>query len=340
MTTKIKIVAVGDILMWGKQIAAAKKNGGYSFRSMFQEVRPYLRGADLTIGNLETTFSGREKQYQQKNPKTGYPMFNCPDELAKTLKATGFDVLTTANNHCMDRGVRGLKRTLQVLDRHGFAHTGTYRKKEDSRKFLIKNVKGIRVGILAYTYGTNYISVPKSKPWLVNRIKLEKIRSDLRRLRKKADVTIVALHFGQEFRRYPTDKQKRLVKAVLKAGADVILGCHPHVLQPIVWKNRQFAIYSLGNFISARMRDNLQTESGVILNLTIKKEDNGETYVSGFDYIPTWTQKWSKNGKASYRVLPVKKFLRHPDSHISAKDRDTLKQVWNNTTAHLKGHAR
>lgn len=335
MAIEIKVAAVGDILMWGTQIASANKNGGYSFDSMFSKVRPYLQNADLTIGNLETTLSGREQRYQKKNPKTGYPMFNCPDELAGTLKRSGFDVLTTANNHCMDRGVRGLKRTLAVLDRHGLAHTGTYRSYAESKNYLIRSVKGVRVGILAYTYGTNYIPVPH--PWMVNRTQQSKILSDLRELRKKTDVIIVALHFGREFHRFPSEKQRSLARLLLNNGADVILGAHPHVLQPMVRKNGKFVIYSLGNFISKKMWNKLQTESGVIVNLTIRMEAGQPAYVSSVSYIPTWTQHSIANGRSSFRVIPVRRFLLHPDARINASARQTLKKVWRDTTTLLKG---
>jgi poly-gamma-glutamate synthesis protein (capsule biosynthesis protein) len=332
MTTEITVAAVGDILMWGKQISFAKNRAGYSFDSMFRQVSSYLRSADLTIGNLETTLSGREKKYQKKNPRNGFPMFNCPDELAAALKKSGFDVLTTANNHCMDRGEKGLKRTLNILDRHGISHTGTFRSQKEAKRFLIKEKKGIKVGILAYTYGTNGIAVPSSKPWLVNRIRRAKMLKDLHDLRKKADIIIVALHFGREFHRYPSEKQKSIAQLLLQNGADVILGAHPHVIQPMVQNNGKFVIYSLGNFISARMRNNLHTESGV----RIRKEEDGNTVVSSVSYIPTWTQQESANGKKRYRVLPVRKFLRHPDSHLSKNQLETMRKVWRNTTNHLK----
>jgi len=308
---------------------------------MFREVAPYLRSADLTIGNLETTLSGREKRYQRRNPRTGWPMFNCPDELATALKRSGFHVLTTANNHCMDRGVRGLKRTLAVLDRHGLAHTGTFRTRQAARTPLIRRVKGFKVGILSYTYGTNKLPVPKDKPWLVNRIQRTKMLRDLKAIRGKADLVIVALHFGQEFRRFPNQQQRSLVRLLLRNGADVILGAHPHVLQPMAIKRvngkRAFVIYSLGNFVSDRMLGSLRSESGVILLLTVRKTANGRATVSKVRYIPTWTQRYQVKGRQRFRVLPVRKSLRKPDSRVSKQNRTTLRKVWRQTTSHLKG---
>ncbi|NGQ94218.1 CapA family protein [Brevibacillus sp. SYP-B805] len=346
MTTTIRIAAVGDILMWGKQIASAKRTGesAYSFDEMFQHVAPYLRSADLTIGNLETTLSGRETRYQRRNPRNGYPMFNCPDELAPALKKAGFDVLTTANNHCMDRGASGLKRTLNILDKYGISHTGTFRTASEAQSFLIKEVKGVKVGILAYTYGTNGIPVPSSSPWMVNRIRRKKMLADLQALRGKADLVIVALHFGKEFHRYPSDSQRSLVRFLMRNGADVILGAHPHVLQPMAVvrtpAKRKFVIYSLGNFISDRMLGSLRSQSGVILQLTISKPANGQASVTGVHYIPTYTHKGLAKGRTMFRVLPVKKFLSNPNGTLGKGTLQTLRTVWRTTTSHLKGKPR
>lgn len=213
-STSIRIAAVGDILMWKRQIASAKSahSTGYSFDSMFRAVAPYLRSADLTIANLETTLSGREAVYQKRNPQTGWPMFNCPDELAGAIKRAGIDVVTTANNHCMDRGMNGLCRTLDVLDRYGLHHTGTYRSRAESKQFLIADVKGIRVGILSYTYGTNNIPVPRAKKWAVNPLLPPKMHADVRRVKQQADIVVVVLHFGKEFQRYPNEQQKTMVR--------------------------------------------------------------------------------------------------------------------------------
>lgn len=344
--TSIRIAAVGDILMWRRQIAAARgpAASSYSFESMFHEVAPYLRSADLTIGNLETTLSGRERVYQRQNAKTGWPMFNCPDELARALKGAGMDVLTTANNHCLDRGISGLNRTLRVLDQAGLRHTGTYRTKADAGVLLVQKVKGIRVGILSYTYGTNGISVPKDAIWAVNRIGSAKIRSDLQRMRKQADVSVVVLHFGQEFQRYPNERQKSLVNYAFQNGADIVLGVHPHVLQPMARRNvrsqdgrtaQKFVIYSLGNFISDRMMAKIHSDSGVIVNIDLVKDRRGTIVLKRIQTIPTWVHQYSTHGVTKFRVLPVKKFLSSPDDKLSKQDLGTLRRVYQLTGSHL-----
>ncbi|OEF96673.1 CapA family protein [Desulfuribacillus alkaliarsenatis] len=341
--TTINIAAVGDILMWRPQINAARANGGsYSFDKMFKEVMPELKNADLTIGNLETTLSGPEFPHFRINPKTKYPMFNCPDELASTLKRVGFDILTTANNHCMDCGITGLNRTLDILDKHSLMHTGTYRTANEARKDLIVNVKGIKIGILSYTYGTNFIPVPEDRKWAVNSIYYPKLNKDIKRLKNKSDLVIVCLHFGREFYRYPSDKQKKTVEKTLEYGADIILGCHPHVLQPIVFhkQKNKLVIYSLGNFISQKMLNNKHSERALILKIQVKKDDNNNVTVADYSYLPTWVQERAVNGKKVYRVLPVKRFLDKPDTFISKTDSESLKQAWKSITSHIKGKAR
>jgi len=336
--TELSIAAVGDILMWANQINSAKVPGKYvyNFYPMFKDVAPYLRNADLTIGNLETTLSGREAVYQQKNADTGYPMFNCPDELAPALKNAGFDVLTTANNHCLDRGATGLKRTLNVLDKHQIAHTGTFRTYKESTSFLIKQIKGIKVGILSYTYGTNYIPTPTNESWIVNRINQRKILADIKKLKPQVDLVIVSLHFGREFHRYPSDTQKSLVQLLLNNGVDIILGAHPHVIQPMIFYKNKFAIYSLGNFISKQMWNNIHTESGMILKIVVKKKKNGTVKINSVNFIPTWSQqKFLTKGKSLFRVIPIDKFIKKPDQLITQADITKMKIISNSTKSHL-----
>ncbi|WP_375162506.1 CapA family protein [Paenibacillus sp. Pae15] len=323
---QITIAAVGDLLMKSRIIASAKQAGGYAFDPIFKNVKPYLTKPDITIGNLETTFSGNRRPgaggkqpkgsapQERRNPRTGFPLFNCPDELASTLKNIGFQVLTTANNHCMDGGAAGLKRTLNVLDKHGLKHTGTFRSPAESRRHLILRVKGVKIGILNYAKGTNSITVPK--PWLVNRIALKKIITDIRKLKNKTDFLIVYLHFGQEYRPSPNKNQKQLMHALFKQGANAVLGAHPHVQHPIViYKvkdidgrvRKRVAASSLGNFISTRLKNNANTTRGVILTMTLTKNNRGVTDLSRVDRLPTVVQRKKEKGKTVYRVVPIVK---------------------------------
>lgn len=256
MSSVITLAAVGDILLPNSIIQACRNRKGdyYDFRSIFRHVAPYLQHADIAIGNLEIPLAGREPKYTHKNRSSGFFTFNGPDELAGALKQAGFDVLLTGNNHCMDRGIRGLKRTLDILDLHGLAHTGTYRTEEESKQFLIMNVHDIKIGILSYSKSTNKIPVPAGSEWCVNLLDERQMISDLKAIRKHVDITVVCPHFGQEYRHAPTLRQRRIVQQLAKHGANIILGAHPHVIQPArkLGKN-QYAIYSLGNFLSTTL---------------------------------------------------------------------------------------
>lgn len=333
MAQEVSIAAVGDILMKRPLIQSAEVQGSYSFDSMFKTIAPYLRAADLTIGNLETTFSGRAARYERINPKTGYPLFNCPDELADTLKRTGFDVLTTANNHCMDGGVTGLLRTIKVLERNRLLHTGTFATEADSKRFLIQTVKGIRIGILAYTRGTNSIPVPKDQSWLVNKIQQQKMIQDLKRLKPQVDLVIVNLHFGREYQQFPAPQQINLVKALFQQGADIVLGCHPHVLQPMVLTpQHKFVIFSLGNFISSRLRRNPFSLNGVLLQLKVQKKDSGKTGVIEVSYIPTWVHQ----SGSKFEVLPIPKTLAYGNESIPKSTQEQMEKMWRHTKSILQ----
>lgn len=345
----IKIAAVGDILMWGSQIRSARtSSGAYSFDYMFKEVVPLLKDADLTIGNLETTFSGREKNYVRNNPIIGGPCFNCPDELAETLKMSGFDVLTTANNHCMDRGVDGLKRTLDILDKAGIYHTGTFRSYEESKGKLIINIKGIKVGIIACTYGTNGFELPEYEAWAVN-YRDENILPQIYEMKKEADLTIVCMHSGVEFTSEVVYSQRYWVQQFFEHGADIVLGVHPHVIQPMMFKRvkdidgiekDRFVVYSLGNFISDFLREDIYTITGMILNLVVDRDAEDNVVVTNIEYIPTWVLLSEVNGRTNFVLLPISKYLDSGESNLTAGILNDMKKAWDHTKALLGGNAK
>lgn len=335
MSTDITIAAIGDLLIKSRIIASARIPGEqrYNFDEIFEQVAPYLRNADFTIGNLETTFSGTTPGRDQntktadrvytigrRNPKTGWPLLNCPDQFAGTLENLGFDVLSTANNHCMDCGISGLKRTLNVLDSHGLSHTGTYRSYRESQKYLIKDVKGIKIGVLAYTKGTNRLPVPTDYSWAVNLIEPSQIIADIKQLKsKEADLVIICLHFGREYSMHPNQEQKKLVRLLFEHGADIILGAHSHIIQPAVFykvkeaaggTKKKFAIYSLGNFISTRLYKNDHTLTGVITRINVRKQDDGTTQIMDAEFIPTWVRVFKSKGKTNYRIVPLANALK------------------------------
>ncbi|TMV48715.1 CapA family protein [Paenibacillus mesophilus] len=320
---KITIAAVGDILMKSEIVSSAKQQSAYKFEPIFGKVKSYLSKHDVTIGNLETTFSGKRTlgvvrrcptgncPNERRHPQTGRPVFNCPDELASALKRVGFRLLTTANNHCMDGGAAGLKRTLAVLDKNGLKHTGTFRTFEESKRDLILNVKGVKIGFLSYTSGTSSIHVPQR--WMVNRIDPNKMAADIRRLKNKTDFIIAYLHFGKEYRSSPNPKQKRLIHFLFKQGVNAVLGAHPHVLHPVSVSQerdihgqmrRRVAASSLGNFVSTRLRNDMNTVHGKILILTLKKQKGGVTDITKVEHKPTIVKRTVLKERTFYSVVP------------------------------------
>ncbi|QIA27764.1 CapA family protein [Thermaerobacter sp. PB12/4term] len=223
---RASLASVGDVLIHNTLLAAARqKDGTYDFGPALAAVTPALRAADLAVANLEQPVTGADL-----GGYTGYPQFNSPPELLETLRQAGFDVLTNANNHTLDRGRRGVERTFANLERFGFIHAGTARNAEERDRIAVADAGGIRIAFLAYTYGTNGIPLPA--PYLVNLIDPQQIAADIARARRAGvDLVSVSLHFGNEYETEPNRQQEDLVDQVLAAGADIVLGHHPHVLQ-------------------------------------------------------------------------------------------------------------
>lgn len=334
----ISIAAVGDIMMHGPQIKSAydKRIEDYNFEYMFSSIAPWLQNTDITIGNIETTFAGKEKRY------SGYPTFNSPEVLLKYLNTAGFDILSTANNHCMDRGTYGIEKTISNIDSYKILHTGTYSTTESAIQPLIINKKDIKLGIASYTYGLNGFSLPDDKKFMVNIINKEKIIKDLSIMSEKnVDIKIIVLHFGNEYQRHPTDEQKELVDSLFEAGADIVLGSHPHVLQPTIYSSlsngkKVFAIYSMGNFIS-NQRERYQ-DAGIIVNIKASKNfTTNSVTIDDVSFIPTWVQKKNGNGLYTYRILNIADVIQsytHGENKyaISQNEFTYIKQVYNDTT--------
>ncbi|MBC7292993.1 MAG: CapA family protein, partial [Thermoleophilia bacterium] len=202
--------------------------GSYDFRPIFAPVAPYLARTDYTVANLETKLAGPGPGY------SGYPLFNSPAELAYALRDVGVDLLATANNHALDMGWQGLTATLDKLDEAGLAHVGTYRSAHEKQKPFIVDLRGIRVAFLNYTASLNGFSLPKEHPYAVNLLDPLQVAEDAQVARLwGADVVIALLHFGNEYQREPDPEETKLTQELLSRGVDVIIGSHPHVVQPI-----------------------------------------------------------------------------------------------------------
>ncbi|EQA34931.1 bacterial capsule synthesis protein [Leptospira inadai serovar Lyme str. 10] len=311
----LRMVAVGDIMSHQTQIDSAydKSCDCWDFSGVFEEIAPMISEADLAVGNLETTLPGDPKQY------TGYPQFGAPDSLAKAIRDAGFDVLSTANNHSCDKGKVGVVRTITVLEELGLKHLGTYRTREEYEKnrILKMQVGDFDLVFLDYTYGTNGLEIPNGT--VVNLIDKTKISEDITFAKKsKPDGIIVMYHFGTEYLREPDSFQKEIVDFTLEAGADIVLGGHPHSLQRFGKKTikdrfgiekERFFIYSLGNFISGQ--DRRYVDGGIVLNFSLSKE-TGKLSIIDIFYEPIWVyidRTGSKGPK--FRLVPVRKYLKN-----------------------------
>ncbi len=324
------LLFVGDVMSHTPQTRAAycSKTKSYDYTFCFDSLRPFISSADLAVANLETPLAGK--------PYRGYPMFSAPDALAEGLKNAGFDVLGISNNHTADRGRKGLVRTLDVLDSLDLKHFGAYRSAEERKQTnpLILEVKGIRLALLAYTYGLN--GMPMPKPAVVDTIEQRQISFDLRRVDSLgADYKIVFIHWGQEYQTKPNKAQKDLAEWLHKKGVDAIIGSHPHVVQGSAWLrdsiyNDTFVAYSLGNFIS-NQRTPPATRGGLMLGLRLvskleskpsNKAPHKVVKLDSISYNFAFVNKQTPKGKLIYRLLPLSLKSKNIPKELPQKERN------------------
>ncbi len=302
-TTYVSMLFGGDVMGHDSQIASAydPTTKSYNYDPCFQFIKPYIAAADVSFANLEVTLAGP--------PYKGYPQFSSPDALAVTLKDAGFDGLVTANNHCVDRGRKGLVRTIRMLDSLGIPRTGTFLDSADRAKatpmMLYKN--GFAIAVLNYTYGTN--GLPVHKPSIVNMLDTALIRRDIQRARaEKPDVIVVFTHWGNEYERLPSRAQKQITEFCFKHGATLVIGAHPHVIQPMEWRKErnQFVAYSLGNFVSGQRKQ--YTDGGSMAYVRLSKvtfgTDSSTVAIDTAGYYLQWVHRTADANK-DYYILPA-----------------------------------
>ena len=325
--------AIGDIMCHNTQYIDAYNadTDTYDFSYVFENISLYTKTADICIGNLETTFAGEDVGY------SSYPTFNTPDELAYELKDIGVDVLSTAGNHALDKGFDGLSRTIDVLNDADISHLGTYKSKEEQDKTLIKYVKGLKIAFVNYTYGTNGIPVPSDKQFCVNLIDENLMKEQIDRAKQEEpDIIIACMHWGTEYKTTQSSTQEDLADFLFKNGVDIILGTHPHVLEPMEKRTVTledgttkdgFVIYSLGNFIADQNAE--YTRDSIILNLDITKHSDGNVTIDNYDYVPIYMYKDTSKKKQKMKLLDINKTIynyeNYIDSSISEKLYNTLK---------------
>jgi hypothetical protein len=287
---------VGDLMAHLPQLEAAKTSAGrYDFDSVFVFLQPWFKTADLRFGNLEFTLAGP--------PYRGYPMFSGPDAYAEALKKAGFDVLFTSNNHSLDRGAKGLRRTLKVLDSLGIVHTGTFTNDAafEAERPMVLQVGHLRLALLNPTYGTNGMPVEgKVRIELLDSVLLRKASQT--QAWKEADMRLVYVHWGSEYQVKPSSTQKKWASFFKDINTDVVIGSHPHVVQPMEMEREMPVFYSLGNFFS-NQRDR-GCDGGIVACLFAQKQGAKPLRLS-WSYFPVWVWK---------RMLPTPAyFLLPPD---------------------------
>lgn len=331
---KITLLFVGDLMQHQAQIAAARTDSNtYDYSSCFALLKEQIAAADIAIGNLEVTLGGK--------PYRGYPAFSAPDEFLTAIKEAGFDVLLTANNHCLDRGRKGLERTITLLDSLRLQRAGTYRDSTDRQHryplFIHKN--GFRIALLNYTYGTN--GIRPTPPNHVNYIDRKAMLQDIRTAQAwKPDAIIACLHWGNEYQSLPNAQQKDLADWLFKQGVSHIIGSHPHVIQPMELRTDSLTgqshvlAYSLGNFISNMSR--IHTDGGAMLIMQLEKNDTIGTRPIEVQahYNLVWTGRPTLTHQKNFKLYPAS----YPQDSLSAAARNRLKIFTKNTRRLLQKH--
>lgn len=308
---RFSLLFIGDIMGHDEQIWSAENRQTHMFdyNDVFKYIKPVIESSDIAIANFEVTLAGP--------PYSGYPQFSSPAALAVACKNAGIDYLVTANNHAADRGKKGIIRTITKLDSLGIPHTGTFLNSScrDSLSPLMIHEKGASIALLNYTFSTNGIEVPE--PVIVNMIDKEQITRDIKKARdNNADLVILFLHWGTEYDTIPSKSQRDLAAYLQSAGADIIIGSHPHVLQQMekikskVTGNDDIVVYSLGNFVSNQRKP--KTDGGSMVKIEIEKTD-AKYSVSDAAYYLTWVYTPIENYRKRFFILPCSEFENRSD---------------------------
>ena len=302
--TRARIMANGDLLYHDIiYISAKKTDGTYDFHENFEYVKPWLKQADLVLGDFEGTVN-------KDHYLAGYPLFNAPGEVMDAIKDAGYQVLDLAHNHILDSQIEGVVSTADAIEKAGMTPVGVYtHESRDKAPLVIKEINGIKVAILAYSYGFNGIEQSISQEdynRYLSDLDEDKMKAEIERAEKEADITIIMPQMGVEYQIEPTEEQKKLYHKMIDWGADIIFGGHPHVVEPAetVEKDgdKKLIIYSMGNFISNQRIETMQdvenakwTERGVLMDVTIKKK-SGKTTIETAQAHPSWVSRTPKGG--------------------------------------------
>lgn len=331
---QLELLFAGDIMQHQTQLEMADNgNREYSFTYCYRHISQFVKGADISVANLETTIGS--------SGYSGYPSFCAPDSFLYAVKEAGFNTLLLANNHCLDKGKRGALYTLNLLDSLGITHCGLYRNAEEREKRypVIIEKKGVRVALLNYTYGTNGRETPA--PMIVNLIDKEMMAADIEKARAmKVDAIIACMHWGDEYVSLPPARVKEMSKWLLQQGVSHIIGNHPHVIQPIEVRengetpDRHVVVYSTGNLVSNMSLRG--TDGGAIIKMKLVKILN-YTRPAAIRYLLTWIAPKQSDGKRDFTIYPAATTIINDNSNASLKLKTFLDDSRSLFNKHNKG---
>ncbi len=304
---QVDIVMVGDILLHTRvNESGLMEDGSYNYDHMFEQVKEYISAADLALVNQEVILGGTELKL------SGYPNFNGAFEVGDSLVDAGFDVVLHATNHALDKGKKGLLRCLEFWDTTypEIGVVGIHNTQEDAEEIYVKEVEGIRIAILNYTYGTNGIALPSDMPYAVDMWDKHAIAEDVAKAKEISDFVIVCPHWGTEYVFEETSNQKKQAQFLADLGVDLVIGTHPHVVEPVKWVtgengNETLVYYSIGNFINATSGNHTGAAArmlGAMAQVTIAMED-GEVVIADYGVEPLITHLVEGRGQiTTYRM--------------------------------------
>lgn len=315
---KVSLIAVGDNLIHNTLIDSGKKEDGtYNYESLYKNFEKYISTPDIAIINQETMLGGSDFDY------SGYPLFNSPWEVGEAAINAGFDIFTCATNHSMDIGSKGIEQELKFFEKHPeVVHVGTNASEEDYNKVVYYEKNSIKFAILNYTYGTNGISLPDDKQWIVNMMDKEKIKKDVEEAKQNADVIIALPHWGTENSMTVSDYQKEYAQYFCSLGVDIIIGTHPHVLEPVEWitdeksGNKTLVYYSIGNFISHQTNPNQLL--GGMAEITVERKD-GNIQITTAKLCPIVCHYYKEGKKFNFSVYKLSEYSSDLASEHSIK---------------------
>lgn len=332
-STSIRMTAVGDIMFHITQLNYSDFGDHYDFTESFEPMRPYIENADIAVGNYETT-TNPDYEY------SAYPQFNTPAAALDAIKGVGFDVLSTVNNHTLDTYIEGVDTTIDAIRERDLAQFGT--RKTPDEPILVKEVNGIKIAFLAYTYGFNGLEYTVSDEDYYNKLSPLKesiFEEEITEARELADLIVVYPHWGIEYSRWPSEEQQYFAHRMVELGAHLVLGSHPHVVQPQEWTehpdgNEAYIIYSMGNYLSGQRlehNEDIHVEQSVLLDIAITKDADG-IHIDEVNTVPLWVDR---TDHGLYQTLPAEDILNNHRDDYADWRLDRMQQAVDDTRSIL-----